>query len=81
MSRVWSMRFADHLAGSAEVTWMMKYLALARSPLALKVMVAVIPSPWDGDPHEFVRYGYPYSCESVTTEVLRGFLAKSLGAK
>ena len=39
MSRVWSMRFAAHLAGSAEETWMMKYLPFAGSPLALKVMV------------------------------------------
>ena len=43
MSRVWSMRLAGHLAGSAELTWMMKYLPLARSPLALKVMLPVMP--------------------------------------
>ena len=43
MSRVWSMRLAAHLAGSAEVTWMMKYLPLTRSPLGLKVMVPVMP--------------------------------------
>ena len=43
MSRVWSIRFEAHLAGSGEETWMMKYLPFAGSPLELKVMVAVTP--------------------------------------
>lgn len=41
------------------------------------VMVAVSPANWQGDPYEFLRFGYSYSSEVVTGSLLRKFLSQS----